>query len=252
MLRAHNEEATIEQSIRSLVEHLTIPYEVVVILHLCTDRSEEIVTSLAATYNTIRILKYTIPISRAGYENLATDVNSPHSIATYYNWCKAQCRCNWIFKWDADFIATPGLLAYLNGRVWSASDPPENIRIVACNNDMSNSEIYLSSAIISYVKYMFWETPMFKKDTSETIAPNDVIIDHYSPLKNIKTYWKTHIPWYDTEYSDEARLVKSRMEQLIKDFGIPPPGMARASDPACDSYFFAIKRANPSYVNISK
>jgi len=251
MLRAHNEEATLEQSIRSLLDGLTIPYEIVVILHLCTDRSEEIATRLAATApaGAIRIVYYTHPISRAGYENLATDEKSCHSMAAYTGWCRSQCRSRWLFKWDADFVASPGLLSYLNGREWLATDGPENVRLSACNADMTNREVYLSSALVGYTKFYFWELPLFLRGAVYTDAPADARIEHVSLLADLKAYWRPERrPWYETEESEEAAQVQERLANLVRDFGSEPTGMARASNPACDSIFLAIKRSQPAYV----
>jgi hypothetical protein len=248
MLRIHNEEGTLEQSVRSLTEHLTIPYEIVMILHRCTDRSAEIATRLAEEFATIRIYTYTVQISRAGYETLATDASSSHSLPTYYNWCRTLCSMKWIFKWDADFVASPGLVGFLNNREWLASSQPECIRMTAVNADMKNSEIYLSSCFLAYHKFWYWEIPMYMRGFKETIAPVDAEIHHLSLLANMKPYWRSP-PWFATEDSEEARQVRERYERLVADYGPEPIGMARASDPACNSPFWAMKRKPPTYVN---
>jgi glycosyltransferase involved in cell wall biosynthesis len=90
IIRARNEEATLEESIRSLLE-VTVPKEIIVILHLCTDSSQAIATRLASENSCIRVYTYDVEISRAGYETLATDTNSPHSLMTYYNKGKLFC-----------------------------------------------------------------------------------------------------------------------------------------------------------------
>jgi hypothetical protein len=253
MMRVHDEEDVMEKSIRSLIDGLTIPYELVVILHLCTDRSEAIAHRLAAESTKIRIVHYTHPVSRAGYETLATDESSCHSLAAYCSWCHRQCKCRWVFKWDADFLASPGLIRYLNGRTWLATDAPERVHISAQNTDMKNKECYLTSALICYKKHFFWETSFFTLNALMTYAPEDATIEHYSLLTDLKSYWQpSHRPWYETEESDEARIVRDRMRQLVRDFGEPPVGMARASNPVCDRYYLAIQKANPSYVRITE
>ena len=86
-----------------------------------------------------------------------------------------------------------------------------------------------------------------------TYAPEDATIEHYSLLTDLKSYWQpSHRPWYETEESDEARIVRDRMRQLVRDFGDQPVGMARASNPVCDRYYLAIQKANPSYVRITE
>jgi serine/threonine protein kinase len=66
----------------------------------------------------MKIFKYEYEISRAGYENLATDIDSVHSLATYYNYCLSKTTLPWIFKWDADFSASSNLIDYLNNNTW--------------------------------------------------------------------------------------------------------------------------------------
>ncbi len=193
------------------------------------------------------------PVSRSGYETLATDDTSHHSLASYGTWCKQQCDSHWIFKWDADFLASPGLIRYLNSRTWLATDAPERVHISAQNADMKNNECYLTSALICYKKYFFWETPMFITEAIMSDAPVDAIIEHCSLLSDLKSYWQpTHQPWYKTNDSSEALVVRERMRQLVCDFGDPPAGMARASNPACDYYFLAIQKADPSYIRMTE
>ena len=86
MVRIRNEEQTLEKSIRSLFK-LTIPHEINLILHCCTDNSLSIAKQLASENKNIKIYTYDYSISRAGYENLATDINSHHSLVHYYNYC---------------------------------------------------------------------------------------------------------------------------------------------------------------------
>ncbi len=225
MIRARNEEATLEKSIRSLIP-LTIPHEIVVILHCCTDRSEEIVTHLQVEYpDRIKVYSYTTEVSRAGYELLATDATSPHSFCEYSNWCLAQCKKPWVFKWDADFVATPELLDYLNTRTWSPR--PECIYFDACNSTTSNGEPYLQCGLRGYYKYMLWEVPY----TAGTITniKTGIRITHDSDLSTIKSYWYDD-PWFMKEDTEEAQTVRGRIKILTDFYGPEPAGFARASN----------------------
>ena len=49
IIKVRNEETTLEQCIRSLFP-LTVPHEIIVILHCCTDRSKEIAETLAKLF----------------------------------------------------------------------------------------------------------------------------------------------------------------------------------------------------------
>ena len=246
LIRCRNEEATLQQSLQSL-RSLTIAHEILVILHLCTDRSAEIAATEAATNPHIKIYTYDTEISRAGYQTLATDYKSPHSIMTYYDWCRANAKSPWVFKWDADFVASPALTAYLNGREWT-SEKTTNIIIHAKDETAKNWEPYLSCGLCGYGKYIFWEVPLFVPPITYITLEPDQYIEHVSKLSNIKGYWKTAKPWFETEVSEEAARVKERYDRLVAEFGPEPEGMARASNPECDSPFLRIKAAAPDYV----
>lgn len=247
MVRVRNEETTLEESILSLFP-LTIPHEIVIILHCCTDRSADIAHKLAAANSNIKIFTYNVEISRAGYETLATDATSGHSLPFYYNWYLARCSLPWKFKWDGDFIASPALIEWLNSaQRWTHSNFCYKIK--AISDDSINSEPYLLGSIVSYRKYLFWEIPTYSVGYYIMNAPDSVFITHKSVLTDIKPYWH-RIPWYKTEDCEEARTVATRVQQLIDEFGEPPAGLARASNPACDNFFRKIMRAKPTYVNL--
>lgn len=243
MLRVRDEEKTLTKSIESL-KSLTIPYEIVVILHLCTDKSEEIAKALQKEQPNIRIFTYEHEVSRPGYENLATDSQSKHSLVQFYNWCLKQTKLPWVFKWDADFFATPELIKYLNSQPWTRKNA--RVKINAKNSTHDNLEYYLSDGFITYGKYIFWEVPIYRQD-QESIELNDIHIVHDSEVQDIKGYWSSP-PWYETEDSEEARKVADRVKKLIEEFGDPPKGMARAG-PMHGIYLHRIRQQKPAYVN---
>lgn len=249
LVRCRNEEATLQQSLDSL-KALTIPHEIVVILHRCTDRSADIAATAADTNPNIRIYTYDTEVSVAGYQSLATDFKSPHSFMTYCNWCLAKTTRAWTFKWDADFIAPATLVDYLNGCLWAHIHGSKQIILHAKDETAKNYEPYLSCGLNAYGKYMFWEVPLYVPPTESTRLDAAIYIEHASKLATMKSYWtEPRRPWFETEQSEEAATVKARMDRLTADFGPEPQGMARASNPACDSPFFRIKAAAPPYVN---
>lgn len=247
MIRVRNEEKTLYNSIASLLS-LTIPLEIIVILHCCTDASETIARSFKDPR--IKIHTYNVNISRAGYENLATDSESPHSMVRYDNWCFSKTCMPWVFKWDADFVATQPLIHYLESRKWEHA--PGRICINAKNSSSMNGEYYLACGQKGFTKHLFWEVALY--NTAQTIANSieldkSIVINHMSELSDMKTYW-LDTPWYITEESEEAKVVKGRIERLVADFGVEPEGLARASNPACDPFIRKIRNAKPAYVNI--
>lgn len=241
IVRVRNEEETLEASLRSLKD-LTIPHEIVVILHLCTDRSREIAESLKDEL-LLKIIEYNVPISRAGYETMVTDGSSQHSLAHYYNWCFSHAKHLWKFKWDADFVSSPELIDYLNSNSWIET-PPTKVYFLAKNDEMSNGEGYLFTGDSGFKKYYFWEVI----DGLFEIFHTNIIIHHVSKLSNIKKYWsETH--WFSDHDSDEARIIRDRYNILCNICGGDVVGAARASDVACDNLFHNILQHEPELAN---
>lgn len=226
-------------------------HEIIVVLHLCNDGSREIAELERGQNPNIRIFDYDVEISRAGYETLATDSDSPRSISTYYNWCLAKSSKPWKFKWDADLIATPTLIAYLNGRTWTES-PATAIFLSAISHDgYSNTEAFLMCGIHKYGKYIFWEVPSNWNSVEPkrlVVDPSVVTIEHATSLTVLRPYFKD-TPWFQVEDTEEARLFKARVDRLTRDFGVEPLGMARANNPLADAIYFAIRDGAPTYVN---
>lgn len=256
IVKVRNEEGTIEESIRSLfLLSTSISYEIIIILHLCTDDSEKICIQLQKENERIKIFYYHHEISKCGYENLCTKKDSLHSVVTYYNWCLQKASYPWKFKWDADFIASPELIHFLNTHDWINK---RNIRykICAANFTHVNKEHYLSDSIVEYKKYIFWEVPTFTNCESEELDDSIRII-HNSQLSDCKAYWKT-IPWFmfdDTNTSNEEeeaerQSIKEKYLQLMNDIGEEPVGMARASNPECDEKFLSVLHNTPTYIQL--
>lgn len=262
MVRVRNEQDTLRQSLESLIHHLTIPYQMVIILHLCTDDSENIVQQLKKQHEQVdlQIVDYPYEISKCGFENLCTDADSVHSVVYYYNWCLQKTRCAWKFKWDADFIASPDLISFLNSNRWHET---QNIRynIMCKNNTSSHKECYLSNCLDSYRKYIFWEIPFFRGSSTLIELDENIHILHCSELKNCKSYW-TSPPWFmknddemitEKEKSDREKT-KTRFLRLIQEMGREPVGMARAWNPECDAVQVKILQASErlDYIHLYK
>ena len=249
MVRVRNEEKTLEKSIRSLFK-LSIPYEIIIILHKCTDKSEEISKKLQKENNKIFIYYYDYEISKCGYENLCTNKESLHSMVKYSNSCLEKTSFKWKFKWDGDFIASEALIEFLNKNDWNNIN---NVRykINAKNSTSNNIEYYLSDSIKGYDKYIFWEIPIYDECQNIELEQN-ICIYHDSELYDCKAYWKSKI-WFlnveNEEEIEEAKIIKEKYINLINDYGIEPIGMARASNPLCDEKYLLIINGNPKYVN---
>jgi hypothetical protein len=225
IVKVRNEEATLEAAVRSLFE-LVVVYEILIILHRCVDASAAIAARLAAENPRIRILHYTEAISRPGYETLATDAESRHSLIRYYNWCRQQARYVWHAKWDADFVAPVGLVQWINAAgIWGT--PNQIVRIAARSDGIEWGD-YFSSCLSHYFKDVFWETPYYVFDPSLHVKHvlTDVWIEHRSAVAVLKEYWREE-PWFWVENTTEALTVRERVALLAAEFGPEERGTAR-------------------------
>lgn len=239
IVRARNEERTLEACLRSL-KGLTIPYEIVLVLHMTSDRSKEIADALVKEGMPLVVFRYDKPLSRAGYENLVTDMESPHSMRTFSKWSFDKAMCPWKFRWDADFIASPELIAKLNSREWVTPTNTTRIRIPAVSVNARNEECYLFSGTYEYRKYIFWEYTEFIGQLGYEHW-TDATIEHASDLKEKKPYWSAE-PWFLSDTSEEAQTLRTRYAALVAICGPEPHAQARASNPESDPVFFKVQQ----------
>ena len=140
------------------------------------------------------------------------------------------------------------LIDFLNSKFWTNRSTMRYI-IHAKDETGKNYEPYLSCGLANYGKFIFWEVPLYAPPIETITLDASIYIDHVSKLDTVKSYWTAGKPWFETEDSEEAATVKGRYDRLVADFGPEPQGMARASNPACDSPYLRIKATNPPYVN---
>jgi hypothetical protein len=251
LVKVHNEETTLEASVRSLFG-LLITYEIIIILHLCTDASRAIVTQLyREAPHLIRIYTYNETVARPGYETLVTDATSLHSLPTYYNWALQHRRYLWTAKWDADFVAPASLRTYLNSAdIWHL--PNQLIWLPARAASHDEYHPYFSSCLSRYMKQVFYEVPMFEIQPPTHVRHTPpVYIQHLSPITLLKPYW--HQPaWFTQEETAEASLASERYARLVAEFGAPPLGMGRSGDTEISQQLGQrIIDAWPSYVSFT-
>jgi glycosyltransferase involved in cell wall biosynthesis len=222
IVRAHNEEATLFQSVSSLFGVL-LAYEVVLILNACTDNSTQIAAALQQANPAVRVFTYDPVLSRPGYETLATDEESPHSLSAYYNWSLKQARYRWVVKWDADFVMTPTLLNYINNINLLET---QIVRMGAVNldGDVEYND-YMSSCLGGYKKDVFWEMPGYTWGCAKITI--NATIQHLSRRDELKAYWMRP-GWYTQESSEEAHAVLQRVRDLEHRFGEMPVGLVRS------------------------
>jgi len=202
-----------------------VTYEILVFLNNCTDASARIAQSLAKENTNIKLFEYNHVLSRPGYETLATDAVSNHSLVQFYNWSIKKARYNWFVKWDGDFIMTPTLLDYLN-----ANDlKKEQILRFQAKSRSGETEYndYASSCLLSYRKDVFWENAGYKTGC-ERLQIN-ATIDHCSMIGTLKEYWY-RAAWFDVEKGEESERVRQRYAQLNNQFGFEPRGFVRSEN----------------------
>jgi len=231
ILRARNEEAYLAQSLASL-SSLTIAHEIVVILHKCTDQSKAIAID-AGSRQPIRIYETDHNLSKAGYETLSTPVGYNESLASFYSKCFSFAQYNWLFKWDADFIASPELIQFFNTEL--ALDYTEPLRyLIPCemSEDVINKETYLFNCLVGYKKYIFWEIPAFSggSETREISAKIFTI-----PHTILKEYWKEP-PWF----IGKNTFIEDRYRKIVELCGPEPLGASRAQCKDCEGPYFNV------------
>lgn len=242
VVRARNEEERIENALMSLAK-LTIPYEIVVVLHLCTDRTEEITLACREKlgHDKVRVFYYDEPVSRAGLENVITSAKSKHSLVSFYTFSFSRAKYKWQFKYDADFIMTDSLAAWLNS--WGAPHEPPTVYKIFCRiGDKKNHEPYLFNCLTHYTKYVFWETPAFDREVVAWELSEDCYIQSCDATV-IKSYWDQR-PWFlrgdiKDEDREEAAELEEKYKRLIAITGKPPRGMARAQSESYEVFFWA-------------
>lgn len=228
ILRARNEEAYLRQNLESL-KALLIPHEIIVVLHQCTDGSEAIAKDAQERGQPIRIFKYNQSVSRAGYETVVTPHDHPASFVTYIRFCFAKARYNWLFKWDADFAATPSLIHFLNHEL-VLHEPSPIAYGIGCHlgDDVVNCEYYLFNCLQAHNKHVFWEVPQLHPEADKRLR-RDLVISSIPPTV-LKAYWRAP-PWFETEDTEDAKAIRANMAKLIEICGPEPMASARASCP---------------------
>ena len=242
VMRARNEEQYLKQNFESL-KGLTIPHEIIVILHKCTDRSKEISEAAKLSGQPIRIYESDRDLSRPGYENLITPKSHPANLVSFYNWCFSKARFNWIHKWDADFMASPELVRFFNTELKLDEREPTRYMIPCeLTPDIINNENYLFNCLIIYTKYVFWETSLF------VLNSNHIVIEHkiYSiPPTILKPYW-SEPPWF---IGNDA-ILEERYKKLVSICGPEPIGFARASCSECSDIWNKVMDAKDALADV--
>lgn len=102
IIRAKNEEATIEKCLTTLLPHVD---EVIFVDNGSTDQTRLIAERLQQKYFNLKVYSYPIQIPRIGLEHCHAVLNhSTNTLGHYYNWCLSHSTLTNFAKWDADYI----------------------------------------------------------------------------------------------------------------------------------------------------
>jgi len=244
MVRCRNEEKTLLRALSTL-EHLLdfgVGYEVVVILHKCTDRSQEIADDYARTAPVrVRVVEYDLDVSRAGLETFVTDDSHECSLISFNNWCLAQTWAPFVWKWDSDFELNPDVAeevaTVLTHQEYDNTPLTVQIPTRFVDGTEAACEPWLSSAITNYTKYIFWEVPQFLPG-SRLITLNHWFLHNDTPRANPKSYWDSQ-PWFASHSSGLGYVFKKRfaaLKNLTSD--CVPDDMARCCSSRISSSFY--------------
>jgi glycosyltransferase involved in cell wall biosynthesis len=230
MVRCRNEERTLERALTTLecLLKFGVRYEIVVILHVCTDRSQEIAVKYALNSPVpMRIMTYDLEVSRAGVENYVTDATHERSFVFYSNLCLKQTRAPFVFKWDADFEMNDLLAKEIAALIKADTGRPLAVTVpLICNDGVTESgEPYLVSGHLGYIKQVFWEVPVFMSDVKH-VALKNRFLHNDAPSADSKQYWKTK-PWFADEFTGDGNVFRRRYN-IVKTFHAGNDDMARS------------------------
>lgn len=102
IIRAKNEEATIEKCLTTILPHVD---EVIFVDNGSIDQTRLIAERLQQKHFNLKVFSYPLQIPRIGMEHSQAVLNkSTNTLGHYYNWCLAQSTLINFAKWDADYI----------------------------------------------------------------------------------------------------------------------------------------------------
>lgn len=214
MLRIRGVSHTIDYSIKSI--KTKIPHEILVIFNGEIDPATmQKVKDLIPSIPEIKILVYPHMTSRPGLECAVTPPDDKHSLVFFMNWCVQQTIMNYIFKWDADWIAPEEMWKELEEK-WENKDiiyVP--VRFYNTGHDTVEPYIFKKAVFKEYVLSNIYESLVFKDGPKNTVQLNTAILhmqeDTFADRgKEVITLLR----WWDNDTSKEATIAKNKYNTI--------------------------------------
>ena len=227
VIRARNEADALFRNFLSL-RMVTVPHEVVLVLHRCTDASKKVAQAWQEQGVPIRLFEDQTPISRPGYETLITPADHPNSLPEFYRRSFSHARYNWLIKWDADFVITDYLVDFLSKAVHLDETRPMSYQLECMLGPQTRChEEYMFNTCLGFDKYYCWEANR-QVDPRESIRLETPCMFSGSPVF-VKEYWY-EAPWF-LQADTRDDVLAARYATLVEKLGPEPPGFARSNNP---------------------
>jgi hypothetical protein len=241
VIRARNEAQALFDNFASL-SAVTVPHEIIVVLHRCTDESKTVAEVWNDRGLPIFIVEDKTPISRAGYETLVTPAFHPNSLPEFYNRAFGHAKYRWLLKWDADFVATEYFLDIVNNSLdLDLREPTAHRLQCELGADAVCHEDYMFNAWYWYGKHYCWEFCR-QAEPKTSVEYTQTCIKSCSP-KVIKDYWHEQ-PWFLREETYDADLAE-KYKILVNLVGPEPAGFARSNNPDFAEQWARLVTATP-------
>jgi hypothetical protein len=239
VMRVRDEERTLD-SVLNRFALIKVPYEVIVYLDRCSDRSQEIAQNHERrTGSEVRVFFNSYPISRAGLETLVTPAKSQHSIPAFLTRCFERARFPWKMHCAGDILLGDEFIDFVNAKHLEIFTGPTRIRLPAVSlaDGLRNCEPYLSNCLQGFKKHIFWEVPVFEGGFEIEL---DLPLYHQGTLKEPKPYWNDP-PWFQQVSYPSAMQIRELYRRALEVVPPEPTGAARGSNPACDPYLAIVQ-----------
>lgn len=244
IVRARNEADALFRNLLSL-RALSIPHEILVVLHRCTDCSEEVVNTWRKQGSPVTAYIDNTPVSRAGYETLITPQNSPHSFSSFTQRAFERANYNWLIRWDADFEATQFFRDFVNDSLSLGLKDPYSYQLgCAMGETCVCHEEYMTNTFLGCKKYLCWE--IYEQELPRTTARLPYVCIKTVPPTLLKEYWNES-PWFLQPDTYNEELAK-KYEKLVSICGPEPPGFARSNGPNFEQHFAVLQQKLPELI----